>query len=68
MPKPVVVYPSTSGNTKVMAYAIVEGARSRNIDAKAVNFHEEKIMDMKASDVIAIVSSTFYNKMLPPII
>ncbi|HYN44950.1 MAG TPA: flavodoxin domain-containing protein [Candidatus Limnocylindrales bacterium] len=66
MLKAVVVYLSTSGNTKSMADAIVEGARSRNIDAKAVNFHEAKIEDIKAADAIAIGSSTFYNKMLPP--
>lgn len=33
MPKRVVVYLSTTGNTKSMADAIVEGARSRNIEA-----------------------------------
>jgi len=66
MPKIVVVYLSTSGNTKAMADAIVEGAKSRNVDAKAVNFHEARIEDMKAADAIAIGSSTFYYKMLPP--
>ncbi len=35
MPKLVVVYLSTSGNTKAMADAIVEGAVSRNVDALA---------------------------------
>ena len=66
MPKVVVVYLSTSGNTKAMADAIVEGAKSRNIDAKAMNFHEARIEDIKAADAIAIGSSTFYYKMLPP--
>lgn len=66
MPKLVVVYLSTSGNTKAMADAIVEGAKSKNIDAKAVNFHEAGIEDIKAADAIAIGSSTFYYKMLPP--
>ncbi len=66
MPKLVVVYLSTSGNTKAMADAIVEGARSRNIEAKAVNFHEAKIEDMKSADAIALGSSTFHYKMLPP--
>src|SRR3972149_10628949 len=66
MPKVVVVYLSTSGNTKAMADAIVEGANSRNVDAKAVNFHETRIEDIKAADAIAIGSSTFYYKMLPP--
>ncbi len=66
MPKVVVIYLSTSGNTKAMADAIVEGARSRNVDAKAVNFHEARIEEIKDADAIAIGSSTFYYKMLPP--
>jgi flavodoxin I len=66
MPKLVVVYLSTSGNTKAMADAIVEGAASRNIDAVAMNFHEAKIEDLKSADAIALGSSTFHYKMLPP--
>lgn len=66
MPGVIVVYLSTSGNTKAMADAIVEGAISRNVDAKAVNFNEAKMEDIKAADAIAIGSSTFYYKMLPP--
>jgi len=66
MPKIVVVYLSTSGNTKAMADAIVEGVQSRNVDAMAMNFHEIKIEDLKAADAIAIGSSTFHYKMLPP--
>ncbi len=66
MPKIVVVYLSTSGNTKAMADAVVEGAKSRNVDAQAVNFHEARIEDIKAADAIALGSSTFYYKMLPP--
>lgn len=66
MPKVVVVYLSTSGNTKAMADAIVEGAISRNVDAISMNFHEAKIEDLKSADAIAIGSSTFHYKMLPP--
>ncbi len=66
MPKLVVVYLSTSGNTKAMADAIVEGAQSRNVDAKAMNFNEARIEELKDADAIAIGSSTFYYKMLPP--
>ena len=66
MPKVVVVYLSTSGNTKAMADAIVEGAISRNVDAISMNFHEAKIEDLKAADAIAIGSSTFHYKILPP--
>jgi len=66
MPGVIVIYLSTSGNTKAMADAIVEGANSRNVDAKAINFHEAKMEDLKAADAIAIGSSTFNYKMLPP--
>ena len=65
-PKVVVVYLSTSGNTKAMADAIVDGANSRNVDAKAVNFHEVRMEDIIAADAIAIGTSTFHYKMLPP--
>jgi flavodoxin I len=66
MPKLIVVYLSTSGNTRAMADAIVEGARSRNVEANAINFHEAKMEDMKSADAIALGSSTFHYKMLPP--
>ena len=66
MPKVVVVYLSTSGNTKAMADAIVEGAISRNVDAISMNFHEAKIEDLKSADAIALGSSTFHYKILPP--
>ncbi|MDD1745053.1 MAG: flavodoxin domain-containing protein [Candidatus Methanoperedens sp.] len=49
-----------------MADAIVEGAQSRNVDAVAMNFHEAKIEELKSADGIALGSSTFYYKMLPP--
>jgi len=49
-----------------MADAIIDGANSRNANAKAVNFHEAKIEDLKSADAIALGSSTFYYKMLPP--
>ena len=66
MPKVVVVYLSTSGNTKAVADAIVEGAISRNVDAISMNFHEAKIEDLKSADAIALGSSTFHYKILPP--
>ncbi len=66
MLKVVVVYLSTSGNTKAMAEAIVEGIKSRNVDAVAMNFNESKIEELKEADAIVIGSSTFYYRMLPP--
>jgi flavodoxin I len=66
MAKIVVVYLSTSGNTKAMADAIAEGIMSRNVSVSTMNFHEARIEEIKAADAIAIGSSTFYYKMLPP--
>ena len=66
MSKVVIVYLSTSGNTKLMADAIAEGAMSKNIAVMTMNFHEARIEEIKAADAIIIGSSTFYYKMLPP--
>jgi len=43
MPKLIVVYLSTSGNTKAMADVIVDGVRSRNVEANAMNYLGGKI-------------------------
>lgn len=64
--KAVVIYLSTSGNTKLMAESIAEGLTSRNVSVTTMNFHEARIEDIKVADAIAIGSSTFYYKMLPP--
>lgn len=66
MPKAAVIYLSTSGNTKLMAESIAEGLVSRNVSTTIMNFHEARIEEIKAADAIAIGSSTFYYKMLPP--
>src|SRR3989304_908804 len=66
MPKVVVVYLSTSGNTKAMAEAIAEGIESRNVEVKTINFHEARMEDLKNADAIVLGSSTFYYRMLPP--
>ncbi len=64
--KAIVVYLSTSGNTKSMAEAIANGIESKNIDVKAVSFYDVKPEDLNDAEAIAIGSSTFYYKMLPP--
>ena len=64
--KAIVVYLSTSGNTKSMAEAIANGIESRNIDVKALSFYDVKPEDLNDAEAIAIGSSTFYYKMLPP--
>jgi flavodoxin I len=64
--KAIVVYLSTSGNTKAMAEAIAKGIESMNVDVKAVSFYDAKAEELKEADAIAVGSSTFYYKMLPP--
>jgi flavodoxin I len=64
--KAIVVYLSTSGNTKAMAEAIAKGIESMNIDVKALSFYDAKPEELKEADAIAVGSSTFYYKMLPP--
>lgn len=64
--KALVVYLSTSGNTKAMAEAIASGIESKNIDVKAVSFYDVKPEELSEAEAIAIGSSTFYYRMLPP--
>jgi flavodoxin I len=67
MPKLAVIYLSTQGNTKIMAEAIADGAKSRNIDVEIKSFYDWKPEDAAAADAIAIGSSTFHYTILPPI-
>ena len=67
MTKLAVVYLSTTGNTKSMAEAISDGARSRNVDVETKSFYDWKPEEAAAYDAIAIGSSTFHYTMLPPI-
>jgi flavodoxin short chain len=66
MSKIAVIYLSTSGNTKAMADSIAEGITSKNVIVTTMNFHEARIEEIRSADAIAIGSSTFHYKMLPP--
>jgi len=61
--KLVIIYLSTSGNTKKMADAIAEGADSRGLETKVVSFYEVEMDGLKGADAIALGSSTFWYKM-----
>lgn len=63
--KAIVVYLSTSGNTKAMAEAIARGIESRNVDVKDVSFYDVKPEEINEAEAIAIGSSTLDSKMLP---
>ena len=62
-----IVYLSTTGNTRAMADAIADGARSRNVDVEIKSLYDWKPEEAAAADAIAIGSPTFYYTMLPPI-
>lgn len=64
--KAIVVYLSTSGNTKAMAEAIASGIESKHVAAKAISFYDVKLEDLYEADAIAVGSSTFYYRMLQP--
>lgn len=59
----VVVYLSTSGNTKRMADAIAAGADSRGVSTAVVSFYDVDLEKLKQADAMAIGSSTFWYKM-----
>ncbi|NOR48670.1 MAG: FprA family A-type flavoprotein [Methanosarcinaceae archaeon] len=61
-----VVYLSTSGNTKVISDAIANGISEQNVEATSISFYDVKLEDLKATDAIAVGSSTFHYKILPP--
>ena len=67
MAKLAVVYLSTQGNTKIMAEAIANGARSRHIDVDVSSFYDTTADNVATADAIAVGSSTFYYGMLAPI-
>lgn len=64
--KAMVVYLSTSGNTKMISDAIANGISERNVKATSISFYDAKIDDLKTADAIVVGSSTFHYKMLPP--
>ncbi len=64
--KAMVVYLSTSGNTKAISDAIANGISEQNVEATSISFYDVKLEDLKATDAIAVGSSTFHYKILPP--
>jgi len=61
--KLVIIFLSTSGNTKKMADAIAEGADQRGVNVKVESFYDVDMDDLKDADAIALGSSTFWYKM-----
>ncbi len=68
MPKFLIVYNSTTGNTKAMADAIAEGARSLKVEAEVMDAFDVKPEDIVAADAIGFGVPTFNYHPAKPIL
>jgi flavodoxin I len=55
----IIVYNSTTGNTKALADAIAEGARSLKLEADLVDAFDVRAEDLLAADAIGFGGGTF---------
>jgi flavodoxin I len=67
MQRLVLVYMTKSGNTRIIAEAVAEGARSMDCHAEAVDLRDIRPDDILKADAIAVGSPTYEQSMLPPI-
>jgi flavodoxin I len=67
MPDLVLVYVTKSGNTRLVAQAIAEGARAMGLKARAMDLCDVSPGDICNADAIAIGSPTYEQRLLPPI-
>lgn len=67
MPDLVLVYVTKSGNTKLVAEAIANGAREMGLDASAFNLCDITPDSITEAKAIAIGSPTYEQRLLPPI-
>lgn len=63
----VLVYVTKSGNTRLVAEAIAEGARSMELNAEVLDLRDTSLDDVLKADAIAIGSPTYEQRLLPPI-
>ena len=59
MPRFLIIYNSTTGNTKAMAEAILEGAKSLGLDAEMMDAFDVKVEDIMAAEAIGFGVPTF---------
>ena len=64
----IIVYNSTTGNTKALADAIVEGANSLNLEVDTVDAFDAKIDDLMAAEAIGFGVPTFNYHPAKPIV
>ena len=63
----VLVYVTKSGNTRLVAEAIAEGARAMDLEARAINLCDASAGDIYDAASIAIGSPTYEQRLLLPI-
>ena len=68
MPRFLIVYNSTTGNTKAMADAIAEGARSLNLDTDVVDAFNVTPAEIEAAEAIGFGVPTFNYHAAKPIL
>jgi len=68
MPRFIIVYNSTTGNTKAMADAVAEGARSLKVDAELVDAFDAKAEELLAADAVGFGVPTFNYHPAKPIV
>lgn len=68
MPRFLIVYNSTTGNTKALADAIAEGARSLKLDTDVVDAFDVKPEDILAADATGFGVPTFNYHAARPIL
>ncbi len=68
MPRLLIVYNSTTGNTKAMADAIAEGARSLKLDTEVVDAFNATPEEVMAADAIGFGVPTFNYHAAKPIL
>ncbi|MCD1294152.1 FprA family A-type flavoprotein [Methanocella sp. CWC-04] len=67
MAKFVLLYLSMSGNTKAIADAVIDGARSEDVDVIAMDLCDARIEDIVAANAIGIGSPTYDHNMMAPV-
>jgi len=65
MPDLLLVYVTKSGNTRLVAEAIADGARSMGLEAVVADLRDIDIEDIPGAGVVAIGSPTYEQRMLP---
>ncbi|MCX8082017.1 MAG: NAD(P)H-dependent oxidoreductase [bacterium] len=67
MSKVLIIYYSSTGNTRKMAHLIEEGVKEEDVDVEVKNVENAEIKDLLSVDGIIIGSPTYYGTMAAPV-